>query len=388
MLQASLERNCREERVRAERGFRLLAGLAALLLLTAANGAERPRAREAGIVIGMLPTGPLNAITDVAGVAVGHRTIIKGERIRTGVTAVLPHEGNLFQDKVPAGFAVANGFGKFAGSTQVEELGELETPILLTNTLSVPEAMAAGVEWTLRQFGNEEVRSVNAVVGETNDGRLNDIRARRVTKEDALAAIGAAKGGPVPEGGVGAGTGTVAFGWKGGIGTSSRRLPGEHGGWTVGVLVQSNYGGQLTVAGVPMGGLRQGSPDGSVIVVIATDAPLSDRNLTRLARRAFLGIGRTGSPISNGSGDYAIAFATHEAVRRTPGRRGAQASYAELPNEAMSPLFLAAVEATEEAVLNSMFKAETVEANGTRVEAVPVDKVVDLYRGTRTGLPR
>jgi D-aminopeptidase len=366
----------------------LLAGLAALLLLTAANGAERPRAREAGIVIGMLPTGPLNAITDVAGVAVGHRTIIKGERIRTGVTAVLPHEGNLFQDKVPAGFAVANGFGKFAGSTQVEELGELETPILLTNTLSVPEAMAAGVEWTLRQFGNEEVRSVNAVVGETNDGRLNDIRARRVTKEDALAAIGAAKGGPVPEGGVGAGTGTVAFGWKGGIGTSSRRLPGEHGGWTVGVLVQSNYGGQLTVAGVPMGGLRQGSPDGSVIVVIATDAPLSDRNLTRLARRAFLGIGRTGSPISNGSGDYAIAFATHEAVRRTPGRRGAQASYAELPNEAMSPLFLAAVEATEEAVLNSMFKAETVEANGTRVEAVPVDKVVDLYRGTRTGLPR
>jgi D-aminopeptidase len=388
MLQASLERNCREERVRAERGFRLLAGLAALLLLTAANGAERPRAREAGIVIGMLPTGPLNAITDVAGVAVGHRTIIKGERIRTGVTAVLPHEGNLFQDKVPAGFAVANGFGKFAGSTQVEELGELETPILLTNTLSVPEAMAAGVEWTLRQFGNEEVRSVNAVVAETNDGRLNDIRARRVTKEDALAAIGAAKGGPVPEGGVGAGTGTVAFGWKGGIGTSSRRLPGEHGGWTVGMLVQSNYGGQLTVAGVPMGGLRQGSPDGSVIVVIATDAPLSDRNLTRLARRAFLGIGRTGSPISNGSGDYAIAFATHEAVRRTPGRRGAQASYAELPNEAMSPLFLAAVEATEEAVLNSMFKAETVEANGTRVEAVPVDKVVDLYRGTRTGLPR
>jgi D-aminopeptidase len=355
---------------------------AAALLVTAPAEAGRPRAREAGIIVGVLPTGPLNAITDVAGVMVGHRTIVEGDRIRTGVTALLPHAGNLFQDKVPAGFAVANGFGKFAGSTQVEELGELETPILLTNTLSVPEAMAAGVEWALRQPGNEEVRSVNAVVGETNDGRLNDIRARRVTRDDALAAIAAAKTGPVPEGNVGAGTGTVAFGWKGGIGTSSRRLPAEHGGWTVGVLVQSNYGGQLTIAGVPMGGLRQGSPDGSVIIVVATDAPLSDRNLTRLAARAFLGIGRTGSAISNGSGDYAIAFSTHEAVRRT------QASYAELPNDAMSPLFLAAVEATEEAVLNSMFKAEPVEANGARVEALPVDRVVDLYRRSRAGLRR
>jgi D-aminopeptidase len=249
--------------------------------------------------------------------------------------------------------------------------------------------MAAGVEWALRQPGNEEVRSVNAVVGETNDGRLNDIRARRVTKDDALAAIAAAKGGPVPEGNVGAGTGTVAFGWKGGIGTSSRRLPAEHGGWTVGVLVQSNYGGQLTIAGVPMGGLRQGSPDGSVIIVVATDAPVSDRNLTRLARRAFLGIGRTGSAISNGSGDYAIAFSTHEGVRRTPERRRAQASYLELPNEAMSPLFLAAVEATEEAVLNSMFKAETVEANGARIDALPVARAVELYkRGREEGLSR
>ena len=354
------------------------------MAVTGAAEGQRPRVREAGIVIGVLPTGPLNAITDVAGVTVGHRTIVEGERVRTGVTALLPHGGNLFQDKVPAGFAVANGFGKFAGSTQVEELGELETPILLTNTLSVPEAMSAAVEWTLGRPGNEQVRSVNAVVGETNDGQLNDIRARRVAKADGLAAIAAARGGPVAEGAVGAGTGTVAFGWKGGIGTSSRRLPAEHGNWTVGVLVQSNYGGQLNVAGVPVQHLRrETSPDGSVIVVIATDAPLSDRNLTRLARRAFLGIGRTGSQISNGSGDYAIAFSTHEAVRRTPERRRAQAHYAELPNEAMSPLFLAAVEATEEAVLNSLFKAETAASNGARIEALPVDRVVELYRRSR-----
>jgi D-aminopeptidase len=312
------------------------------------------------------------------------------------VTAILPHGGNLYQDKVPAGFAVANGYGKFIGSTQIEELGELEAPILLTNTLSVPEAAAAGIDWTLRQAGNEKVRSVNAVVGETNDGGLNDIRARRVTKEDGLAAIAAATGGPVAEGSVGAGTGTIAFGWKGGIGTSSRRLPAKLGGWTVGVLVQSNYGGVLSIGGVPIGQMLQryflkdelssGSGDGSVIVVIATDAPLSDRNLERLARRAFLGIGRTGSPITNGSGDYAVAFSTHDGVRRTAARRNGTTNVDELANERMSPLFQAAVEATEEAVLNSLFKAETMESNGARIEALPVARVMELYRAG-TGRP-
>ena len=358
--------------------------------MTGATAAERPRAREAGVEIGILTPGPLNAITDVEGVAVGHRTLVEGDRIRTGVTAILPHPGNVYQDKVPAGFAVANGYGKFIGSTQIEELGEIEAPILLTNTLSVPEMAAAGIEWTLRQPGNEAVRSVNAVVGETNDGGLNDIRARRVTKDDGLAAIAAARAGPVAEGSVGAGTGTVAFGWKGGIGTSSRRLPARLGGWTVGVLVQSNYGGVLSVGGVPVGQklgryflkdeLSSASGDGSVIVVIATDAPLSDRNLERLARRAFLGIARTGSPITNGSGDYAVAFSTHEGVRRTPTRRSSASEVTDLPNDRVSPLFQAVVEATEEAVLNSLFKAETMESNGARIEALPLDRVVELYR--------
>lgn len=370
-----------------------IAATAALLLMIGAAQAERPRAREAGVEIGILAPGPLNAITDVAGVAVGHRTLVEGKTIRTGVTAVLPHGGNLYQDKVPAGFAVANGYGKFIGSTQIDELGEIEAPILLTNTLSVPEAAAAGIDWTLRQAGNEKVRSVNAVVGETNDGGLNDIRARRVTKEDGLAAIAEATGGPVAEGSVGAGTGTIAFGWKGGIGSSSRRLPAKLGGWTVGVLVQSNYGGVLSVGGVPVGQklgryflkdeLSSGSGDGSVIVVIATDAPLSDRNLERLARRSFLGIGRTGSPITNGSGDYAVAFSTHPGVRRTAERRGGTAQVEELANDRVSPLFQAVVEATEEAILNSLFKAEVMEANGTRVEALAVERVMELYRGTR-----
>ncbi|MGZ8286236.1 MAG: DmpA family aminopeptidase [Allosphingosinicella sp.] len=369
---------------------RSAAAAAALLLITGAPAADRPRAREAGVEIGILAPGPLNAITDVAGVTVGHRTIVEGTTIRTGVTAILPHSGNLYRDKVPAGFAVANGYGKFMGSTQIEELGEIEAPILLTNTLSVPEAAAAGIEWTLRQPGNEQVRSVNAVVGETNDGGLNDIRARRVTAKDGLAAIAAARTGPVAEGLVGAGTGTIAFGWKGGIGTSSRRLPEKLGGWTVGVLVQSNYGGVLSVGGMPVGQklgqyflkdeLSSGAGDGSVIVVIATDAPLSDRNLERLARRAFLGIARTGSPITNGSGDYAVAFSTHEGVRRTPARRGGVGEVADLPNDAVSPLFQAVVEATEEAVLNSLFKAETMEANGARIEALPVARVMELYR--------
>lgn len=366
----------------------LLSFLASMLV--APDASARPRAREAGIRIGILEPGPLNAITDVAGVSVGHVTLVEGRTVRTGVTAVLPHGGNLFQEKVPAGFAVANGFGKFMGSTQVEELGEIETPILLTNTLSVPEAAAAAIEWTLRRPGNEQVRSVNAVVGETNDGSLNDIRARRVTKEDALRALTAAKPGPVPEGSVGAGTGTVAFGWKGGIGTSSRRLPAKLGGYTIGVLVQSNYGGVLTVGGVPAGQmlgryylkdeLQSSSGDGSVIVVVATDAPLSDRNLKRLAERAFAGIARTGSSFTNGSGDYAIAFSTAEAVRRTPARRGSASNMQELPNDRVSPLFQAVIEATEEAVLNSLFKAETMEGNGGRIEAIPIEPVVRAYR--------
>ena len=359
----------------------------------AAPAETRPRAREAGIEIGILPTGPLNAITDVAGVRVGHVTLREGKTVRTGVTAVLPHGGNLYQDKVPAGFSVANGYGKFMGSTQIEELGEIESPILLTNTLSVPEAAAAAVEWTLRQPGNDEVRSVNAIVGETNDGFLNDIRARRVAKDHGLQAIAAAREGAVAEGAVGAGTGTVAFSWKGGIGTSSRRLPARLGGYTVGVLVQSNYGGVLTVDGARVGealdqyylkdALSSGSGDGSVIIVIATDAPLSDRNLKRLASRAFIGIGRTGSPITNGSGDYAVAFSTNEAVRRTPARRDAAATITDLPNEAASPLFQAVVEATEEAVLNSLFKAETTEGDRGRIEALPVEAVVRLHRAGR-----
>lgn len=373
----------------------LLLALAAWSGVAVADESEprRPRAREAGIEIGILAPGPLNAITDVEGVAVGHVTVVEGSSVRTGVTAVLPHGSNLFQDKVPAGFAVANGYGKFIGSTQIEELGEIESPILLTNTLSVPEAAAGAIDWTLRQPGNGEVRSVNAVVGETNDGALNDIRARRVTRDHTLSAIGAARGGPIAEGNVGAGTGTVAFGWKGGIGTSSRRLPASLGGWTVGVLVQTNYGGVLSVAGVPVGqllgrhylrdALQSSSGDGSVIVVIATDAPLSDRNLERLARRAFLGIARTGSPITNGSGDYAVAFSTHPAVRRTPQRRSSAATLEDLPNERVSPLFEAVVEATEEAVINSLFAAETTESNGTRIEALPVPDVVRLYRASR-----
>ena len=366
-------------------------GMAVGIMAAGADPASaRPRVREAGIVIGILQPGPLNAITDVAGVRVGQVTLVEGQSIRTGVTAVLPHAGNLFQDKVPAGFAVANGFGKFMGSTQIEELGEIETPILLTNTLNVAEAASAAIEWTLRQPGNDKVRSVNAIVGETNDGGLNDIRARRVTKEDALRAIALAQGGPVAEGGVGAGTGTVAFGWKGGIGTSSRRLPANLGGYTVGVLVQSNYGGILDVAGVPAGRildqyylkdeLHRGAGDGSVIIVIATDAPLSDRNLDRLARRAFVGIARTGSPITNGSGDYAVAFSTAESVRRTAARRASASPIEDLPNDQVSPLFEAAAEATEEAVLNSLFRAETTSGNGMPIEALPLEPVLREWK--------
>jgi D-aminopeptidase len=372
----------------------LLLLAAAALVTTSASAAEhRPRAREAGISIGILPPGPLNAITDVAGVRVGQVTIIEGSNIRTGVTAILPHGGNLYQDKVPAGFAVGNAYGKLMGSTQIEELGEIETPILLTNTLNVPEAASGIIEWTLKQPGNEQVRSVNAVVGETNDGTLNDIRTRRVRPADAIAAIEAAKTGPVEEGTVGAGTGTIAFSWKGGIGTSSRKLPANLGGWTVGVLVQTNYGGVLNVAGVPVGQalgqfylkdeLSKASGDGSCIVVIATDAPLSDRNLERLAHRGLLGIARTGSPMTNGSGEYAVAFSTNVDVRRTPERRSTPSAVVDLPNDEMSPLFEAAVEAAEEAAINSLFAAVPMDGNGRHIDALPVDEVVKLYRRAR-----
>jgi D-aminopeptidase len=371
------------------------AAFLSLLLMTAsAHAAEqRPRAREAGIAFGILQPGPLNSITDVEGVKVGQVTLIDGTTVHTGVTAVLPHGGNIYQDKVPAGFAVGNAYGKFMGSTQVKELGEIETPIVLTNTLNVPEAAAGTIEWTLRQPGNEQVRSVNAVVGETNDGFLNDIRGRHVTAAHAVQAIEAAKTGPVQEGAVGAGAGTVAFDWKGGIGTSSRRLPKSLGGWTVGALVQTNFGGVLTVAGVPVGQalgrymlkdeLSKSSGDGSVIIVLATDAPLSDRNLERLARRAFLGIARTGSPMTNGSGDYAIAFSTNLDVRRTAERRARPSTVVDLPNEQMTPLFEAAVEATEEAVINSLFAATPVDGMQGHVDALPVDEVMKLYRRAR-----
>jgi D-aminopeptidase len=341
--------------------------------------------------VGVLKPGPLNAITDVEGVRVGHVTIWRGDSVRTGVTAILPHGGNLFQEKVPAAIYVGNGFGKLAGVTQVEELGTLETPILLTNTLSVPQVADALIQYMLSLPGNEEVRSVNPVVGETNDGWLNDIRGRHVRKEDVFAAIEGATAGPVEEGSVGAGTGTRALGFKGGIGTSSRRLPDRLGGWTVGVLVQSNYGGILEINGAPVGRelgvysyrdrLRYADGDGSCMIVVATDAPLSARNLKRLARRAMLGLAKTGSFSSNGSGDYVIAFSTARALRQpySPEQRSRQVEL--LYNDAMSPLFLAVVEATQEAVYNSLFKATTVVGRaGHRAEAIPIDKVVEICR--------
>ena len=347
------------------------------------------RARELGIAPGILPTGKWNAITDVAGVKVGHVTLIEGDDIRTGVTAILPHGGNIFQEKVPAGIVVGNGFGKLMGSTQVDELGEIETPIILANTLAIPAAAEAVIDWTLSQAGNEEVRSVNPVVGETNDGWLNDIRLRAVRKESVLEAINKAESGPVLEGCVGAGTGTVCFGWKGGIGTSSRLLPKSLGGYMLGALVQTNFGGVLQVDGIPVGKklgqyylkeqLDDASADGSVMIVIATDAPLSDRNLRRLAKRGLAGLARTGASMSNGSGDYVIAFSTAEGVRRTMERRSIVWSYPEVPNDLVSPLFQAAIEATEEAIYNSLCMAETMTGRrGRKVEALPLDAVQKL----------
>ena len=360
-----------------------------LLTLSSITSHAQNRPRDLGIVIGVMPLGAHNAITDVTGVKVGHFTLIEGDHIRTGATAILPYDGPVFQQKAPAGIFLGNGFGKLAGYTQVEELGNLETPIVLTNTLSVPTAMDALIDYTLAQEGNEEVRSVNAVVGETNDGGLNDIRGRHLTKEHVLTAIAAAKDGPVQEGNVGAGTGTVCFGFKGGIGTASRKLPATLGGYTVGVLVQTNFGGVLTINGVPVGReLKQyafrrqleENGDGSCMIVVATDAPLDARNLKRLAKRAMLGLGRTGGIASNGSGDYVIAFSTAEGLRVPYNMESPVLNQSILHNDAISPLFLAVIEATEEAVINSLFAAETMTGNGRTVEELPVDEVLELMK--------
>jgi len=350
--------------------------------------AQNARARDYNIEIGILKTGPLNSITDIPEVSVGHITLIEGEQIRTGATAILPHSGNLFQEKVPAGIYVGNGFGKLAGSTQVEELGVLETPIILTNTLSVPTAMNAVISYTLDLPGNENVRSVNALVGETNDGYLNDIRGRHLKESHVLQAIQSARNGPVKEGNVGGGTGTVCFGFKGGIGTSSRVLPKKVGGYTVGVLVQSNFGGVLQINGVPLGkelgNYSKGflyDADGSCMIVVATNAPLTSRNLKRLAKRAMLGLGRTGGIVSNGSGDYVIAFSTHRANRSLSEKGGLIENKEVVKNEAMSPIFLAVIEATEEAIINSLFAARTMTGrNNHKIEALPIQKVLPLLQ--------
>jgi D-aminopeptidase len=365
------------------------------MLTTTAAGAQRVRARELGVKPGVFQPGKYNAITDVAGVKVGQTTVIEGDSVRTGVTAILPHGGNLFTDRVPAALHVGNGFGKITGVTQLRELGELETPILLTCTLCVWKAADAMVGYLLEQPGMANVRSINPVVAETNDGTLNAIRSRPIKPEDVRSAITSAASGPVAEGAVGAGTGTIAFGWKGGIGTSSRVLPQSLGGYTVGVIAQTNYGGILQIMGAPVGKelgqyafkREAESPgergDGSCVMVIATDAPLSDRNLERLAARAIMGFARTGSSASNGSGDYVLAFSTSDKVRRRFNAQRLQTE--ELANEQMSGLFQATVEATEEALYNSLFMATTTTANGHTVEALPLEKVKEILKKYSVG---
>jgi D-aminopeptidase len=363
-----------------------------LILLPLTGQTARPRARDLGLAPGVFSPGPLNAVTDVAGVRVGHVTLADGDSIRTGVTAVVPASGNLFREKVPGAVFVGNAFGKLAGSTQVDELGTIETPIILTNTLSVAAGMEGAVAYTLAQAGNERAASVNALVGETNDGGLNDIRGMHIRREHVLEAIRSAKGGPVAEGSVGAGTGTQAFGWKGGIGTASRRAGARYGGYTVGVLVQSNFGGVLTMGGAPVGRelgrhafADAGAGDGSCMIVVATDAPLTARDLKRLAARAVFGLARTGSSYSNGSGDFAIAFSTAAAARIRPSGNG-PAKYEALPTDAVSPLFEMALEATEEAVYNSLLRATTVESRFGKAEAIPVDRVREIL--ARYGVKR
>ena len=384
---------------------RFVALLAGLIIVTGMQAAfaqtegrsARPRARDLGLKIGILPIGRENAITDVSGVLVGHTTIIRGETVRTGVTAILPHSGNPFQQKVPGSVVVGNGFGKLAGSTQVNELGEIETPILLTSTLSVPKTADFVLDYMLSLPGNENVQSINALVAETNDGFLNDIRGRHIARDDVFSAIKNAKGGAVDEGSVGAGTGTIAFGWKGGIGTSSRKLPDSLGGYTLGVLVQSNFGGVLSIDGAPVGielgkyylkdaltstNPRSDNPDhtsadGSIIIVIATDAPVDHRQLRRIAERSMSGLARTGSSMTNGSGDYAIAFSTANRITASEKVRSVQV----LGNDSMSPLFQAVIEATEEAIYNSMLRATTITGKEKRtIEALPIDRVKELLR--------
>ncbi len=383
-------------------------------ILVLAQEVTRLRARDMGVRIGVLPMGPLNTITDVAGVLVGQTTIARGDNIRTGVTAIVPHSGNLFREKVPGAVFIGNAFGKLAGSTQVNELGEIETPILLTCTLCVPRAADALIDYMLALPGNEDVMSVNPLVGETNDSYLSDIRLRPISRDDVFTAVKGAKSGPVEEGAVGAGTGTVAFGFKGGIGTASRKLPQSLGGYTVGVLVQTNFGGVLTIAGAPVGkelgryylhneieldkssSLSDAPPDqpglpnntnahredanGSCMIVVATDAPLDGRNLKRLASRAIMGLARTGSSAANGSGDFVIAFSTAAELRIVPERSAGARQLTMLGNDAMSPLFEAVIESTEEAIINSLFKATTVTGRGHTVEALPLDKTLEILR--------
>lgn len=369
----------------------ILFSLTIIILTQSGFGQERPR--DLGIEIGVMAPGPKNAITDVAGVKVGHTTLIKGDSVRTGVTAILPHGGNIFQQKVPAAVYVGNGFGKLAGSTQVKELGNIETPIILTNTLSVPTAMNAVIGYTLNLKENDNVFSVNAVVGETNDGNLNDIRGRHVSEQDVLLAIENASENNTEEGNVGAGTGTIAFGYKGGIGTSSRKLPESLGGYTVGVLVQSNFGGVLQIDGVQVGealgkfafdNQLLNNVDGSCMIVVATDAPLDSRNLERLAKRAFLGLAKTGGIASNGSGDYIIAFSTAENLR-IPYRIETNTLKQEVvPNDKVSPLFMAAIEATEEAIINSLFMAETMTGkDGRTIQALPVEEILPWFESRK-----
>lgn len=359
------------------------------LLVPVLMNAQVKRVREHGIEIGVMTPGKHNAITDVPGVRVGHKTMITGEQMRTGVTAIIPHGGNVFQQKVPAAIYIGNGFGKLAGYSQVKELGNIETPIILTNTLSVPVAANALISYTLSQKGNEEVQSVNAVVGETNDGWLNNIRGRYIREEDVLAALENSSGGPVQEGNVGAGTGTVCFGYKGGIGTSSRVLPKSLGGYTVGVLVQTNFGGNLEINGVPVGKALNRFPykdaieksDGSCMIVVITDAPLDARNLERLAKRAMLGLAKTGGIAANGSGDYVIALSTapQNFVEHTSNGMIHKQEF--LRNDNITPLFMATIEATEESILNSLFKAETMKGkDGHIAEALPIEKVIELMK--------
>jgi D-aminopeptidase len=385
--------------------LRAIAAISAVVVSAAAAQPAKPRARDLGIVPGVYATGALNAITDVDGVRVGQTTIVQGDTVRTGVTAIVPHGGNVFQDKVAGAVFVGNAFGKLAGSTQVAELGTIETPIVLTNTLSVGTAVDAVARYTIAQPGNEQVRSVNPLVGETNDGGLNDIRGFHVTRDHVLDAIRNAKSGPVAEGAVGAGTGTICYGWKGGIGTASRKL--DRTGYTVGVLAQTNFGGNLTIAGVPIykslqppsrraalgsaldflapgGGAGKSrsdpdSADGSCMLVVATDAPLDARDLRRLAARAVFGLGRTGSSYSNGSGDFAIAFSTAPEMR-SRFNETAPRTRTVLPTDATSPLFEAALEATEEAVYNSLLAATTVRSSSGTAEAIPIDRVRELLK--------